>query len=340
MDLTTTYLGMTLKNPLVPSASPLSRHIDNIRRMEDKGAAAVVMYSLFEEQIEHESLALDHFLDYGSQSFAEALSYFPELENYNVGPDEYLNLVSSAKQAVDIPIIGSLNGITTGGWIDYAQKIEQAGADALELNIYYIPTDPDLAAAQVEQRYLNIVQGVRQSINIPIAVKLSPYFSATANMAKRLGAVGADGLVLFNRFYQPDFDLAALEVVPHLVLSTPFEMRLPLRWIAILYGQVEVDLALTSGVHDYDDVLKGLMAGANVVMMTSELLTHGIDRLDEILRGMVTWMEEFEYESVRQMQGSMSQKYVADPTAFERANYMKVLESWRPDPTGQDMYVY
>lgn len=335
MDLTTTYLGMTLKNPIVPSASPLSRHIDTIRRMEDEGAAAVVMYSLFEEQITAESRQLHHYLDYGAESFAEALTYFPDLDHYNVGPEEYLNLVSRAKQAVNIPVIGSLNGISTGGWISYAQRIEQAGADALELNVYYIPTDPDLSGVDVERMYLDVVRAVKQSVTIPIAVKLSPFFSATANMAKRLAEAGADALVLFNRFYQPDFDLEAVEVVPNLVLSTSHELRLPLRWVAILYGRVPVDLAITSGIHTHEDVLKGLMAGAKVTMMTSELLQNGLSRIREILNNLVAWMEEHEYESVRQMQGSMSQLHVADPAAFERANYMKVLESWRPDPMGQ-----
>ncbi len=335
MDLTTTYLGMTLKNPIVPSASPLSHSIDNIRRMEDEGAAAVVMYSLFEEQVTHESRQLHHYLDYGAESSAEALTYFPDLDHYNVGPEEYLNQVSQAKQAVNIPVIASLNGISTGGWISYAQRIEQAGAAALELNLYYIPTDPDLTGGDVEQMYLDVVRAVKQSVTIPIAVKLSPFFSATANMAKRLAEAGADALVLFNRFYQPDFDLEALEVVPHLVLSTSHELRLPLRWVAILYGRVPVDLAITTGVHTHEDVLKGLMAGAKVTMMTSELLQNGLYRIREILSALVAWMEEYEYESVRQMQGSMSQLHVADPAAFERANYMKVLESWRPDPMGQ-----
>jgi dihydroorotate dehydrogenase (fumarate) len=281
---------------------------------------------------------LDHFLDYGAESFSEALSYFPDLGSYNVGPDEYLNLVSRAKAAVNIPVIGSLNGVSTGGWISYAKKIEQAGADALELNIYHIPTDPDQTGGEVEQMYVDVVGAVKQSVAIPVAVKLSPYFSATANVAKRLAAAGADALVLFNRFYQPDFDLEALEVVPHLVLSNSNELRLPLRWVAILYGRVPVDLAITTGVHTHEDVLKGLMAGAKVTMMTSELLHNGIHRMREILNDLVNWMEEYEYESVRQMQGSMSQKHVADPAAFERANYMRVLQSWRPDPAGQLMF--
>ena len=335
MDLTTTYMGITLKNPIVPSASPLSESLDSIRRMEDAGAAAVVMYSLFEEQITLESHQLDHYLSYGGESFAEALSYFPDMSTYHVGPDGYLNLIRRAKEAVDIPIIGSLNGVSTGGWINYARKIEEAGADALELNVYYIPTDPQMTGTEVEQMYLEILRDVKRSVSIPVAMKLSPYFSATANMAHRLAEAGADALVLFNRFYQPDFDLENLEVVPRLTLSRSYELLLPLRWVAILYGRVPVDFAISSGVHAVDDVLKGLMAGAKVTMMASELLQNGIHRISQILEGMAEWMETYEYESVRQMQGSMSQQNVAEPAAFERANYMKVLASWRPDPSGQ-----
>ncbi|MBN1218621.1 MAG: dihydroorotate dehydrogenase-like protein [Anaerolineae bacterium] len=335
MDLTTTYMGMTLKNPLVPSASPLSEDINNIRKMEDAGASAVVMYSLFEEQIIGESEQLDHFLSYGEESFAEALTYFPEAESYNVGPDGYLELIRQAKAAVDIPVIGSLNGVSSGGWIEYAQKIEQAGANGLELNIYYIPTSIKMTGSEVEQMYVDIVKDVKSSISIPVAVKLNPYFSATVNMAQRLAEAGADALVLFNRFYQPDLDLERLEVVPNLVLSNSNELRLPLRWVAILYGRVPVDFAITSGVHTYLDVLKGLMAGARVTMMTSELLRNGIERIGVILDEMREWMDEGEYDSVAQMQGSMSQKNVAEPAAFERANYMKVLHSWKPDPAGQ-----
>lgn len=335
MDLTTTYMGMELKNPIVPSAAPLSEDVGNIRRMEDAGASAVVMYSLFEEQITLESHQLDHYLSYGVESFAEALSYFPEMETYKVGPDDYLNRIRQAKEAVDIPIIGSLNGVSTGGWIDYARKIEEAGADALELNVYYLPTDLNMAGAVVEQMYLDVLRDVKKVVSIPIAMKLSPYFSATANMAYLLAEAGADALVLFNRFYQPDFDLENLEVVPRIVLSNPYELTLPLRWVAILYGRVPVDLAITSGVHTVQEVLKGLMAGARVTMMTSELLKNGIGRIGQILEGMVQWMEEYEYESVVQMQGSMSQRSVAEPAAFERANYMKMLASWRPEPGGR-----
>jgi dihydroorotate dehydrogenase (fumarate) len=335
MDLTTTYMGMALKNPIVPSSSPLSESLDGIRRMEDAGAAAVVMYSLFEEQITQESFQLDHFLTYGTESFAEAVTYYPDLGTYKIGPEEYLSLISRAKQAVSIPIIGSLNGVSTGGWVDYAQRIQQAGADGLELNVYYIPTDPKMGSAAVEQMYLDVLRDVKKSVTIPVAMKLSPYFSATANMAQRLAEAGANALVLFNRFYQPDLDLEKLEVTPRLMLSNSQELRLPLRWVAILYGQVPVDFAITSGVHSLDDVLKSLMVGAKITMMASELLQNGVQRIGQLLEGMAYWMEEYEYESVAQMQGSMSQKNVGEPAAFERANYMKVLNSWRPDPTGQ-----
>jgi dihydroorotate dehydrogenase (fumarate) len=335
MDLKTQYLGLSLKNPLVPSASPLSRSLDGIKRMEDAGAAAVVMYSLFEEQINQESHQLDHYLTYGAETFAEALSYYPDLESYNVGPDEYLDLIRQAKASTGIPIIGSLNGVSAGGWTRHAKLIEEAGADALELNIYYIPTDPLMSGAQVEEMYLDVLREVKKSVGIPVAVKTGPYFSSMACMARRLAEAGANGLVLFNRFYQPDLDLLNLEVVPQLVLSTSNSLRLPLRWVAILYGRVSTDFAVTSGVHTHEDVLKALMAGANVAQMASELLRNGLGRIGEILDGMTRWMEEFEYESVAQMRGSMSQRHCAEPAAFERADYMKVLDSWRADPTGQ-----
>ncbi|NOX62049.1 MAG: dihydroorotate dehydrogenase-like protein [Chloroflexi bacterium] len=334
MDLSTTYLGLKLKHPIVPSASPLSYTLDDIRRLEDAGASAVVMYSLFEEEITHESHELDHYLTFGSHSYSEALSYFPDFEHYHVGPDEYLNLVRQAKEACDMPIIGSLNGVSTGGWIEYARKIEEAGADALELNIYYIPTDPAMTGAAVEEMYVNVVKDVRAEIQIPLAVKMNPFFSSIPNMAFRLASAGADALSLFNRFYQPDFDLEHLEIVPHLVLSTSHELRLPLRWVAILYGQVDVDFAITGGVHTHIDALKAMMAGAKVAMMASELLANGLHRIREVLEEMQQWMEEREYESIHQMQGSMSQMNCAQPAAYERANYMKVLDSWRPDPTG------
>jgi dihydroorotate dehydrogenase (fumarate) len=335
MDLSTKYMGLTLKNPIVPSASPLSERAYNIRWMEDAGAGAIVMYSLFEEQIAGESDQLDHFLAYGSESTAEALTYYPDLEHYNVGPDEYLERIRQATEAVDIPIIGSLNGVSTGGWVEYAREIETAGAAALELNVYYIPTDPDMTAETVEQMYLDVVASVKRTVGIPVAVKIGPFFSSPAHMAKRLAENGADALVMFNRFYQPDFDLERLEVQPHLVLSEPHELLLPLRWAAILYGRIPVDFAVTSGVHSEIDVLKCMMAGANVAMMASELLEKGIGRIGDILHAMIQWMDEHGYESIGQMQGSMSQQHVAEPAAFERANYMKVLQSWRPDPTGK-----
>jgi dihydroorotate dehydrogenase (fumarate) len=333
-NLSTDYLGLKLKNPIVPSASPLSETVHKIRQMEDQGAAAVVMHSLFEEQLTHEGHRLDHYLDYGTESFAEALSYFPEAPAYHVGPEQYLDHIRRAKESVQIPIIGSLNGISSGGWTEYARYIEEAGADALELNIYYIPTDPRMTGADVENRCIEIVKSVRECISIPLAVKIGPQFSSIANMASRLAEAGADGLVMFNRFYQPDIDLNELEVTPHLVLSTSYEMRLPLRWVAILFGRVDVDFAITSGVHTYESVLKGLMVGANVVMLASELLVNGIERIGEILRLMQEWMQDRDYESVEQMRGSMSQQHVAEPSAFERANYMKVLQSWNATPTG------
>jgi len=327
-DLTTTYLGLQLKNPLVASASPLSKKVDTVRRLEDAGAAAVVMYSLFEEQIAHESYELDHYLNRGTHSFAESLSYFPDLDHYNLGPEPYLEHLHRIKQAVSIPVIGSLNGVSSGGWVEYAHKIEQAGADALELNIYYLPTDVDLSGAELEDVYVKLVGDVRERVKLPIALKLSPFFTALPNMARRFVEAGANGLVLFNRFYQPDFDLEELEVVPNLELSTSHELRLPLRWIALLYGRIQADFALTSGVHTAQDVLKAVMAGASVAMMTSTLLENGVGRLMHILTDLQEWMEEHEYESIAQMKGSMSQRAVAEPAAFERANYMKALNSF------------
>ncbi len=328
VDLNTTYLGLQLKNPVVASASPISKKLDGIRRLEDAGASAVVMYSLFEEQIVQESLALDHFLNRGTDTYAESLTYFPDLQNYNVGPEEYLEQIRKAKQAVNIPIIGSLNGVSTGGWIDYAKKIEQAGADALELNVYYIPTDIYLSSQEMEQTYVDLVKDVRSQVNIPLAVKLSPFFTSLPHLANRLVQSGANGLVLFNRFLQPDLDIETLEVTPHLVLSNSTELRLPLRWTAILYGRIEADLALTSGVHSAQDVLKAMMAGACVTELASALLVNGVSRIGEILTDMQMWMETFEYESVHQMKGSMSQRAVTEPAAFERANYMKALSSF------------
>lgn len=330
-DLSTTYLGLNLSSPLVPSASPLSRSLDNIKRMEDAGAAAVVFYSLFEEQINHESQELDFYLSRGTQSFAEALTYFPEPREFTLTPDQYLEHVRKAKAAVSVPIIASLNGVSSGGWIKYARKIEEAGADALELNMYFVPTDADTRSDVLEDMYVDLLVDVQRTVKIPVAVKLSPFFTSLPHTAQRLVRAGAKGLVLFNRFYQPDFDLEALEVVarPELsTLHTPQALRLPLRWIAILYSRLPVDFALTSGVHTAEDAIKGVMAGASITMMASELLQNGIGRLAAIKADMHRWLEEHEYESVTQMRGSMSQKSVAFPAAFERAHYMRALTGY------------
>jgi dihydroorotate dehydrogenase (fumarate) len=327
VDLSTTYLGLQLKNPLVASASPLSKKVDRVRKLEDAGVSAVVMYSLFEEQITHESLALDYFLSRGTESFAEAITYFPEMDHYNVGPESYLELIQKLKTSVDIPIIASLNGVSTGGWIDYARRMEEAGADAIELNIYYVSTDPKVTSQELEQAHVDLVADIRKQVNVPLAVKLSPFFSTLPNLATHLAKAGANGLVLFNRFIQPDLDTETLEVVPTIHLSTSDELRLPLRWVAILYGKVKADLALTGGVHTAQDLIKSVMAGANVAMLASELIAKGPERAGEILEEMTTWMDKYEYESVKQMCGSMSQQSVAEPAAFERANYMKALSS-------------
>jgi dihydroorotate dehydrogenase (fumarate) len=325
MDLTTKYLGLTLKNPVVASASPLSHTLDGMKQVEDAGASAIVMFSLFEEQLAHESDELNHYLSYGTESFAESLTYFPRAEDYSTGPDGYLELIRKAKESLTIPVIGSLNGISPGGWSKFAKAIQQAGADALELNVYYIPTDPKLTSDDVEERYLEVLGAVKSNVTIPVAMKLSPFFSSPANMIQRLDAAGANGLVLFNRFYQPDIDLEKLEVIPGVTLSTSDVIRLPLRWVAILYGRVKANLAATSGIHTAHDVLKMLMAGADVTMMCSALLKHGPSHITRVLADLDQWMLEHEYVSVTQMKGSMSQKSVADPAAFERAQYMKAL---------------
>jgi dihydroorotate dehydrogenase (fumarate) len=327
IDLTTQYLGLTLRTPLVPSASPLSQEIASIRRLEDAGASAVVLYSLFEEQLRQETLELDHHLSAGTESFPEALTYFPQASEFRLGPEGYLEHIRKAKEAVDIPIIASLNGATVGGWAKFAQQIEQAGADALECNIYYIPTDPNLKAAQIEQTYIDVVWAVKSAISIPVAIKISPFFTNLANMAKRLDDAGADGLVLFNRFYQPDIDLDELEIRPNVLLSTPQALRLPLTWIGILFGRLKASLAATSGVHDPQDVIKLLMVGADVTMLCSSLLRNGINQLRHLERGILEWMEQHEYESVKQMRGSMSQSHCPDPSAFERAQYMRAVKS-------------
>jgi dihydroorotate dehydrogenase (fumarate) len=330
MDLSTTYLGLKLRTPLVPSACSLCADLSNIKQMEDAGASAVVLHSLFEEQLTLEQYELDHHMEHGTESFAEALSYFPESSEYRLGPEDYLEHIAKAKKSVKIPIIASLNGTSTGGWIDYAKKIQEAGADAIELNIYYIPTDFNLTSVQVEQTYLDILKAVKASVKLPIAVKVSPFFSSFANMAKRLDDAGANGLVLFNRFYQPDIDLETLEVEPNVLLSTPQARRLPLRWIAMLYGRVHANLAATSGIHTAQDVIKMLMAGANVTMLCSVLYKHGIDQIRVIENDMVNWMTEHEYESVQQMLGSVSQKNCPDPSAFERAHYMRAIHNFKP----------
>jgi dihydroorotate dehydrogenase (fumarate) len=328
MDLTTNYLGLKLRTPLVPSASPLSEEIDNIKKMEDAGASAVVLYSLFEEQLLQDRAELARNLEQGTESFAEALSYFPKSDDYRLGPEEYLKHITKAKKAVRIPIIASLNGSSAGGWTHYAKLIQQAGADALELNIYQIPTDAAVSAEKIEKSYLDILKAVKSEVTIPVAVKLSPFFTNFAHVAKRLDDAGANALVLFNRFYQPDIDLDALEVKPNILLSTPMAMRLPLRWIAILYGRLHANLAATSGIHRATDALKILMAGADVTMLCSVLIRHGVQQIGVIEREMTAWMEEHEYESVSQLKGSLSQKKCPAPSEFERAQYLKALSSY------------
>ena len=330
MDLSTTYMGLKLRTPLVPSAAAaLTEEVDNIKRMEDAGAAAVVLYSLFEEQLRSERLNLHHALTENTESFAESLTYFPQPDEYTVGPEMYLEHIRKAKAAVKIPIIASLNGSSTGGWTDYAKQMQQAGADALELNIYYIPTDMDLSSADVEQTYLDILKSVKAEVTIPVAVKLSPFFSNFANMAKRLDTAGANGLTLFNRFYQPDIQLETLEVEPNILLSTPMAMRLPLRWVALLHKRIKADIAATSGIHRASDVIKMLMVGASVTQLCSVLLRHGITKLTAIERELCEWMEQHEYESVAQLQGSLSQINCPNPAAFERAQYMKAISSYK-----------
>ena len=328
IDLRTTYLGKELKNPLVASASPLGKDLDALRRMEDAGCAAVVLHSLFEEQIEVESNELDRHYWNASDVGAEAMQMFPDLEATALGPQEYLNHLGKVKKALSVPVIASLNGVSKGGWTRYAKLMEEAGADALELNIYFLPTKAHQSGFDVEREYINLVLEVRSAVKLPVAVKLGPYFSSFANLAKQLNNAGADALVLFNRFYQPDFDLENLEVVPSLVLSRSNEIKLRLHWAAILFGQLDCDLAITGGVHTAEDVLKSMMAGAKVAMMTSAILEHGPERFRIVRDDLIRWMEEHEYESIRQMQGSMSLRRVPNPQAFERANYVRVLSSY------------
>ncbi len=328
MNLQTRYLGLDLKNPIVVSASPLSRDLGTLRRLEEAGAGAIVMHSLFEEEVRLENQTLNLYLRLGVESYAEALTYFPAAGSYRTGADSYLELLEHACRVLTIPVIASLNGVSVGGWVDNARRMEAAGAHALELNMYQIITDPAQSASEVEDSYLELLEAVLAQVKIPVSVKLSPFFSALPHMVKRIEAVGASGVVLFNRFYQPDIDIEALEVIPNLILSDSHELRLPLRWIAILYGRVGLDLALTTGVHTAIDVVKALMAGATVAMLTSELLQNGIWRLRDLLGEVSLWLEDHEYDSLDVLRGSMSQINCAEPGAFERANYMKVLQSF------------
>lgn len=335
MNLETNYLGLKLKNPLVPSASPLSKELDKVKRLEDAGASAIVMYSLFEEQINYESSALDHFVNMPADSYAEALSYFPEPEEYhNLKAEDYLEQIRKIKKSVDLPVIASLNGVSKGGWVEYATKMQEAGADALELNVYYIAADPAQSSAEVEQMYIDDLKAVKEVVKIPVSIKLGPYFSSFANMARRLEEAGADGLVLFNRFYQPDIDLEKLEVSPSLELSNSFEKRLPLRWIAMLRPHLKCSLGATTGIHSAEDVIKMLMVGADAAMMTSALLREGCDKIYTMLEEMKLWMSENEYDSVADLKGCMSSESVADSSAFERANYIRILQGYRSDKLG------
>ena len=335
MDLSTKYLGLDLKHPIVASAGPISKTLEGIKSLEDAGAAAVVMFSLFEEQLLYENEAYDYFATGGLGLNAESMSYFPAIDKYEVGPSQYLTLISRAKEATDIPIIASLNGATSMGWTGYAKDMEDAGADAIELNIYFFPASLTATGRMVEQHYVDIVEAVRKVVTIPVAVKMSPYFSAPADMGDRLVAAGANGLVLFNRFYQPDFDLNKLEVVPSLQLSQQTEMRLPLLWISILHGRLPASLAGTTGVHQGTDVAKYLLAGADVAMTTSSLLENGVEHLGVLLNGLETWMARNSFESVSQMKGAMSQMRVPNPSSFERANYLKILQSYKPATAGK-----
>jgi dihydroorotate dehydrogenase (fumarate) len=329
MDLATSYMGLPLRNPFVASASPLSESLDTIRRLEDNGASAVVMFSLFEEQIRHDRDALEHFLELGSESFGEALTYFPDVADYDVGPAQYLELLRKASEAVDVPIIASLNGVTERGWVDFAEEMQQAGAKGIELNVYYIPTETYRTGPRVEQQYLDVLKAVRAAVRIPVAIKVGPYFSSFAHMAGQLDAAGADALVLFNRFYQPDFDIEERTVVPSLSLSSPAEIRLPLLWIALLYGRVKASLAATTGVHSHVEAVKYLMAGADVVMSTSALLQQGPPFLSRLVADVSGWMYRKGYTSVSQLRGSMSQQAISDSSAFVRGNYIRVLESYK-----------
>jgi len=328
VDLSTNYLGLELKNPLVASASPVTSKLESLRRLEEAGAAAAIMHSLFEEQIVHEEIELGNLYEAHANSFAESLGFFPELEDYHTGPGDYLNTIEGAKREMSIPIIASLNGSSQGGWMRYAKLIEEAGADALELNIYFVPTDETMSSGDVEQRYCDLVAAVKQTLKIPLAVKIGPSFSSLPHFAGQLVAAGADGLVLFNRFLEPDIDLEELVFEPNLILSTRAELRLSLRWLAILRDQLPISLAATSGVHETEDVIKALLAGADITMMATVLLQRGPDHLTEMIEQLANWLEEREYESVQQLQGSMSRIRCSDPSQLERANYMKALVSY------------
>ena len=329
MKLKTKYLCLDLKNPVMPGASPLVDQLDNVRRLEDAGAAAIVMHSLFEEQITQQQISEFYHTENPAESSSEATSYFPRLEDYALGPDRYLAQISKIKDMCEIPVIASLNGISLGGWTDHAKLIEQAGADALELNVYYIATDPNEPGTSVESRTMYILQAVKDAVGIPVAVKLSPYFSSPGNFAKQLDDMGADGLVLFNRFYQPDIDIEELEAAPRLELSNSTELRLRLRWAAILHGHLKANLAVSGGVHTVEDIVKAIMSGANVVQVVSSLLKYGPSHIGSLISGLRHWLEDHEYESVDQMRGSMSLRNCPDPSAFERANYLRVLQLWK-----------
>lgn len=330
-DLSTTYMGLNLRSPLVVSANPLSQKIDNIVAMEDAGAGAVVLFSLFEEQIRAEAVNFERVYKTASSAFAESSDFFPDLDEYPIGTAGYLELIREAKSRVDIPIIASLNGITPEGWIEYARDVEQAGADALEINVYFIPADIRLTSDDVEQRYIDIVEMVRAAVDIPVAVKLNPYFSSVANMAQRFADAGADGLVFFNRFYQPDFDINELAVVPNLNLSVPAEIRLPLLWIAVLYGRIGASLAATTGVHGARELIKYILAGADVGMVASSILKHGIPWIKEIITDLELYMLDQQFPGIDAFKGLMSQIHVPDPTAYERSNYIQIIENkdWR-----------
>jgi dihydroorotate dehydrogenase (fumarate) len=328
VDLATQYLGLALKNPLVVAACSLTDHLEKLLQMQEAGASAIVMHSLFEEQIEHEANELQRVYEQGADSFAEALTYFPKIEEFQVGPKAYVDHVAQAKKELRIPVIASLNGVSPGGWLRYAKMLQDAGADALELNIYYIAADLNQTSAQVEEQYLDLVSAVKKAVSIPVAVKIGPFFSSPGYMARRLVEAGADGLVLFNRFLQPDFDLEELRVVPHLELSSSAELLLPLRWIAILYGRLKASLALTSGIHRPQDLVKAILAGADVGMVASVLYREGLAAIGTLLHGLETWLVEHQYTSVQQARGALSQAKCPNPAAFERANYMRALISF------------